>query len=221
VRAMALGERRSGAARDVDDFVAVRLGRSVTTATVAGGHTSKGVNGRSGEIGHLRVEEFGPECVCGLTGCLDSFAGSTAVVAQATELAGRGRSATLAGVLDRNGSLDLADLVAAGRAGDPVVAQLARDLGQRLGRVVAGLVAQTNPLCVVLGGPVAALGGHLLGDLRATVYRIAPPLLAEGLEIVLSELGEQAVLIGTASEALERWIVDELEAPEHDRTIDE
>ena len=203
------GERRSGAARHVDDFVAVRLGGSVTTATVAGGHLGTGATGRSGEIGHLRVEEFGPACVCGLTGCLDSFVSSVALVGQATELARRGRSAPLARVLDQSGALDLADLVSAGQAGDPAVVQLARELGQRLGRVVASLVAQANPRCIVLGGPVAALGGHLLGDLRATVYRLAPARLAEDLKIVLSELGEQAVLIGTGSEALETWIVND------------
>lgn len=212
VRAMAIGERRSGAARGVDDFVAVRLGGSVTTATVAGGHLSRGGTGLAGEIGHLRVEEFGPACACGLTGCLDSFVSSIALVAQATELARRGRSAPLAQVLDGTGSLDLADLVVAGRAGDPAVVQLARDLGQRLGRVIAGIVAQTNPRCVVLGGPVAALGAHLIGDLRATVYRLAPARLAEDLELVLSDLGEQAVLIGTGSEAIDAWIGQDFRA---------
>lgn len=206
VRAMALGEHRSGAARGVDDFVAVRLGSTVTVATMAGGRLSTGGTGRAGEIGHLRVEEFGPACVCGLTGCLDSFVSSVALVAQATDLAQRGRSSELANALARSGALDLSDLVAAGRAGDPVVAQLARELGQRLGRVVAALVAQGDPLRVVLGGPVAALGAHVLGDLRTTVYRLAPARLAEDLDIVLSELGDHAVLIGAGSSAWETWI---------------
>lgn len=206
VRAMALGEHRSGEARGIDDFVAVRLGDTVTVATMAGGRLSAGGSGRAGEIGHLRVEEFGPACVCGLTGCLDSFVSSVALVAQATDLAQRGRSGTLANVLARSGALDLADLVAAGRAGDPAVAQLARELGQRLGGVLATLVAQGDPLRVVIGGPVAALGAHVLGDLRTTVYRLAPARLAENLDIVLSELGDHAVLIGAGSTAWEAWI---------------
>lgn len=204
-RAMALGEHRAGAARGVDDFIAVRLGGSVTVATMSGGRLSAGGTGRAGEIGHLRVEEFGPACVCGLTGCLDSFASSVALVAQATDLAHRGRSAVLADVLARTGALDLADLVAAGRAGDPAVTQLARELGQRLGGVLAALVAQGDPLRLVLGGPVAAIGAHVLGDLRTTVYRLAPARLAEDLDIVLSELGDHAVLIGAGSEAWEAW----------------
>lgn len=205
-RAMALGEHRSGAARGVDDFVAVRLGGSVTTATVAGGRLSVGGTGRAGEIGHLRVEEFGPACVCGLTGCLDSFVSSTALVEQAVDLARRGRSTTLAEALERVGTLDLGDLVAAGKAGDPAITHLARDLGQRLGKVLAGVVAQTDPLRIILGGPLGALGSHLLGDLRTTVYRLAPARVAQDLEVVLSELGDQAVLIGAGSVATEAWI---------------
>jgi predicted NBD/HSP70 family sugar kinase len=210
VRALALGERRQGGASAADDFVAVRLGRSVTAATVAGGSLVLGSTGRSGEIGHLRVEEFGPACACGLTGCLDSFVSSGALVAQATSLARRGRSSELAQVLERAGTLDLRDLVVAGRAGDAVVAQVARELGQRLGRVVAGLVAHGNPRRVVVGGPVAAVGPSFLGDLRATVYRLAPPSLAQGLDITLSDPDGRADLIGCASAAMTRWIEQDL-----------
>ena len=205
VRAMALGERRAGATRGIDDFVAVRLGKSVTTATVSGGILGAGAAGRSGEIGHLQVEEFGPACLCGRTGCLDAFISSEALVAQAVDLAQGGRSETLQHVFDQSGALDLSDLVAAARAGDAVAVQLARDVGQRLGRVVAGLVAHSDPRLVVVGGPVAALGMHLLGDLRATVYRVAPAGLTQGLEVILSDLGEQAVLVGAGWGSFEAW----------------
>ncbi|WP_167736403.1 ROK family transcriptional regulator [Nocardioides sp. 1609] len=206
VRAMAVGERHSGAARAVDDLLAVRLGNGVTTASVAGGRLAAGDRRYAGRVGHLRVEEFGPACACGRTGCLDSYASGVALVAQAGELARRGRSAVLAATLAGTGELDLADVVAAAQAGDPAVVQLARDAGQRLGQVVAGLVAHTDPRCVVLGGPVAALGGHLLGDLRATVYRLAPAEQTGSLQIVLSEMGERAVLVGAGAGAWDAWI---------------
>ena len=205
VNAMALGERRAGATRAIDDFVAVRLGRSVTASTMSGGVLAAGAAGRSGEMGHLRVEEFGPACLCGRTGCLDAFISSEALVVQAVDLAHGGRSETLQRALANSGTLDLSDIVAAARAGDALVVQLARNVGQRLGRVVAGLVAHADPRVVVIGGPVAALGMHLLGDLRATVYRVAPAALTQGLDVVLSELGEQAVLIGAGCGAFEAW----------------
>lgn len=205
VRAMALGERHSGAATGLSDVVAIRLGHSVTSATVADGHLARGAASVAGEIGHLRVEEFGPSCTCGRTGCLDAYASAAAVVARSRELAERGRSARLAEILDDRGNLTLADVVAGAEAGDPAVVQLAREAGQRLGPVVAGLIAHTNPSRVVLGGPVAALGMHLLADVRAAAYRSAPPRAAEGVEIVLSERGERAVLAGAGFEAVGAW----------------
>ncbi|MEO9322819.1 ROK family protein [Nocardioides sp. C4-1] len=208
VRAMALGERHSGAATGLTDVVAVRLGHSVTSATIAGGRLARGAASAAGEIGHLRVEEFGPSCTCGRTGCLDAYASSAAVVARGRELAERGRSPRLTEILDAQGDLTLADVVAGAEGGDAAVVQLAREAGQRLGPVVAGLVAHANPSRVVLGGPVAALGMHLLGDVRAAAYRLAPPRAAEGVEIVLSERGERAVLVGAGIEAFEAWTRD-------------
>ena len=121
-------------------------------------------------------------------------------------------SSELSQVLERAGTLDLRDLVTAARAGDAVVAQVARDLGQRLGRVVAGVVAHANPRRVVVGGPVAAMGSSFLGDLRATVYRLALPSLAEGLEMNLSDPDGPADLIGCASAAMTRWIEHDFRA---------
>ena len=206
VRAMALGERRAGTAAGIDDLLAVRLGAGVTAASIVGGELSTGATGRAGEIGHLQVEEFGPTCACGLSGCLDAFVGSAALTARASELARRGRSASLRRVLDSAGSIDLADIVAAGRQGDPVVAQIARDLAPRLGPVVASLVAQVDPSMVVLGGPVAALGPYLMDDVRSTVHHLAPVLTANRTQMMVSTLGEQAVLIGTGAEAVAAWI---------------
>ena len=207
VRAMALGERSAGAARGMDDFVTVRLGSGATMATVSGGRLTRGVADRSGAIGHLRVEEFGPSCTCGQTGCLDAFVGAEALLAQASDMARRGRSPALAAVLADAGAIVLDDLVVASRGGEPVLGQLARDVGQRVGRVVAAVVAHLDPRCVVLCGPVTGIGAaHVLREVRATVARLAPPDLAAHLDVNVSTLGEQGVLLGAGAAAVDAWI---------------
>ncbi|WP_139980501.1 ROK family protein [Nocardioides litoris] len=221
-RAMALGERHAGLFRGYDDLVALRLGQGVTAATFVDGRLLGGADGRAGEVGHVQVEEFGPVCTCGRTGCLDAFAGASAIADQATALARRGRSETLATMLagldaDR---LAPADVVAAVEAGDPVAVQLARDVGQRVGQALAGLVAATGARGVVLGGPTAALGTHLLNAVRTAVYRSAPPAVAADLEVVLSDIGERAVLVGAGLSAVEQWVGSQANSDETSQKLD-
>ena len=51
----AIAEARLGAARDVDDFVLVWIGRGVGLAVVLGGRLHRGAAGVAGEIGYLYV----------------------------------------------------------------------------------------------------------------------------------------------------------------------
>lgn len=203
VRAMARGEGHVGACRSDADYLVVRLGTSITCTTVSGGRQVDGYASAGGEIGHFRVEEFGPACTCGNSGCLDSFVGIPALLEQARSAGEAGRSVAFSGVLAQREGIDVADLVAAVAEGDRVAVQIARDAGRRVGEVVAALVAFANPRRVVLGGPVAALGDNLLAEVRAGVYRKAPAALTHGLSIELSDLGERAVLFGAAYAATE------------------
>ncbi len=202
-RAMALGEGHAGACQDDTDYVVVRLGAGITCTTVSGGRVVDGVSSGGGEVGHFRVDEFGPACTCGNSGCLDSFAGIPALLAQAQVAGEAGRSAAFAELLQQGRALEVADLVAAVNGGDRVAVQIARDAGRRVGEMVAALVAFADPGRVVLGGPAAALGDNLLAEVRASVYRKAPASLTHDLGIELSGLGERAVLIGAAHAATE------------------
>ena len=122
-------------------------------------------------------------------------------------MARRGRSPALAAVLADAGAIVLDDLVVASRGGEPVLGQLARDVGQRVGRVVAAVVAHLDPRCVVLCGPVTGIGAaHVLREVRATVARLAPPDLAAHLDVNVSTLGEQGVLLGAGAAAVDAWI---------------
>jgi predicted NBD/HSP70 family sugar kinase len=44
------------------------------------GQLIRGAKGMAGEFGHIVIQESGPLCNCGQTGCLEAFASNTAVV---------------------------------------------------------------------------------------------------------------------------------------------
>ena len=72
VNIMALGERHAGLSRKVDDFLFVKIGTGVGCGIVVGGNVYRGVSGSAGDIGHIRIEDEGPLCACGNTGCLEA-----------------------------------------------------------------------------------------------------------------------------------------------------
>jgi glucokinase-like ROK family protein len=198
VNVMALGEQHSGVARTVDDFLFVKIGTGIGCGIIVDGQLYRGVDGCAGDIGHIRVEEFGPVCACGNTGCLESFFGGAALARDATAAARSGRSETLAALLTERETLTAEDVSLAVAQGDAVAVQLVRDGGQRVGYVLASLVSFFNPGLIVIGGGVTALGHALLAEIRGVIYRRSLPLATGNLPIVLSELGEEAGVVGAA-----------------------
>jgi glucokinase-like ROK family protein len=198
VNIMALGERHAGIARSIDDFLFVKIGTGIGCGIVIGGQVYRGVSGCAGDIGHIRVEDSGPVCTCGNTGCLEAFFGGTALARDGVAAARSGQSEHLARKLALAGTLTAMDVAEAAAAGDPVALAMARDGGRRVGKVLAGLVSFFNPGLVVIGGGVAGIGHALLAEIRGVVYRRSPPLATGNMPIVLSDLGAEAGVVGAA-----------------------
>jgi glucokinase-like ROK family protein len=208
VNVMALGEQHSGVARKAADFLFVKIGTGIGCGIVVDGKLYRGVDGCAGDIGHIRVEEFGPTCACGNTGCLEAFFGGAALARDATAAARSGRSAVLAELLEAGGELSAEDVGVAVSRGDAQAVQLIRDGGRRVGDVLASLVSFFNPGMIVIGGRVTGLGHALLAEIRGVIYRRSLPLATGNLPIVLSELGDDAGVVGAA-----RLISDAVYAP--------
>ncbi|RSD07754.1 ROK family transcriptional regulator [Amycolatopsis eburnea] len=204
VNAMALGERHAGVARSTDDLMFVKIGTGIGCGIVLGGKVYRGVAGTAGDIGHIRLDDFGPTCACGEVGCLEAYFGGAALARDGLALARSGRSAHLAEVAADGGAVTARDVGRAAAAGDFGAVNLIRDGGRRLGQVIASLVCFINPGMVVIGGGVAQLGHQLLAEVRSAVYRRSLPLATGNLPIVLSELGETAGVIGAAWSATDR-----------------
>ncbi|HEV2779444.1 MAG TPA: ROK family transcriptional regulator [Actinophytocola sp.] len=198
VNVMALGEKQAGVAKNSDDFLFVKIGTGVGCGILVGGEVYRGANGSAGDIGHIQVDEDGPACSCGNLGCLEAFFSGAALARSAQSVARAGESPFLAMRLENQGRLAATDVAAALAAGDPVALRLVREGGRHLGLVLAGLVSFFNPSLIVIGGGVAGIGHVLLAEIRSAVYRRSLPLATNNLPLVMSELGEDAGVIGAA-----------------------
>jgi glucokinase len=97
-----------------------------------------------------------------------------------------------------------ADLFAAATAGDALAEAEIRNGGHLLGLALGSLVNVLNPDAVTLSGGLLAMGEMMLGPMRAAMFSIAYGP-ASGTIVRLSELGDDAGILGAAAVAFERF----------------
>jgi len=184
----AVAEMTWGAAKGRSDVVYIKASTGIGAGLVIGGTLYRGAAGTAGEIGHMTIDEDGPLCRCGNRGCLESYAGSTALV----ELLRTGHGPD---VTPRH-------LIELGLDGDVGARRVLSDAGRYIGIAVANLCNLVAPQLVVIGGELAQVGSLLLDPIRAVIARRSVPTAANAAEIVPSSLGDRAQVLGGIATAL-------------------
>jgi predicted NBD/HSP70 family sugar kinase len=179
--AMAFGEFSSGYPGSAS-FCLVKVSTGIGTGLVLDGHVYHGIDGGAGDIGHIRIAGETALCQCGSRGCVAAVASGGAVA----------KALTQRGIPAKSGS-DVARLLAAGQV-DAV--SLTHEAGRRIGEVMATVVSMVNPGTLVIGGDLASAA--LIGGLRETLYPRTLARSTRNLNVRLSELGEDAGIVGMA-----------------------
>jgi len=192
----AVAELWWGAGARGEDLTYIKIGTGVGSGHIIDGRLYRGAGGIAGEIGHLAIDPSGPECVCGLHGCLATLIGSPAL---------RERARIAWGLEE---TPPLAELITRARTGEPIAREIVDQAGGHLGTAVAGLLNLLNPAVVVLGGELTSLGELLLEPLRAEIRARALAASIADTRIVASELGARAIAIGGATRVLEAALAD-------------
>lgn len=135
----ALAELWFGGLGEVRSFLYLTGEIGVGGALVLGGELLRGAHGFAGEIGHVVVSPEGPECRCGSRGCLEQYAGQSALL-------------RAAGIDEASGVAGVAELEFRARAGEERALAALGQAGLMLGRVLSGAVNLFDPDAVVLGG---------------------------------------------------------------------
>ncbi len=150
-----------------------------------------GADGAAADIGHMRVSDASDAlCACGNRGCLSAVASVGAMAASVSKAVG----------MEVN-SRELIDRLV---RGDATTVSLVREIAAKLGGAIADLVNFCNPARIVISGEVAACTDDMLAQIRSVVYQQAQPLSTRNLQIMHSELREEAGLIGGMISAIEQ-----------------
>lgn len=176
---IALGESRYGAGQGFESLVMVTIGTGLGSGLVLNGRLWEGKRGFAAEFGHLTIDPEGVPCPCGNRGCLEQYVSATALTRQ-------------------GGGLAADELAQLAREGNQAALRLFKQLGERLGVALAGLLNVLNLDGIVIGGGVAAsydlFEPALLGELRQRTF---PQILAD-VQVRKALLGDDAGLLGAA-----------------------
>lgn len=182
----ALAEHRLGALRGQDDAMFIEVSEGIGAGMLVAGNAYRGASGSAGEFGHTVIVESGPLCRCGNLGCLEAIAGGDALVA---------------GLKAHYSGLKLGDVIVRAMAGDDVCIRAIADAGAHIGTAAANIAYMFDPARIVVGGHLARAGELVLGPIRQVVDRSFASRLAPAPEIVASQLGARAALVGALSVA--------------------
>jgi len=175
VNLAALGEQRSGVAKEVPNFAFFYIGAGLGLGIVVEGQVVRGSRGLAGEIGYL-----------------PSRADATG------ERHGLARAVAGFGLGPRRRDAWYADTVAAARSllhaaedGDPQALNAVAQAGRALGEAATAVASITDPEMIVLGGPIGT-NALLLDEVQRTLNALAPAPMT----VVASALGDSAPLQG-------------------------
>lgn len=179
-----LGEAWLGAAQGLSHVVFVAIGTGIGVGILSHGRVVTGSEGIAGAAGWFALD---PEWrdIYAQTGCWEA------------ESAGPG-------VARRAGFADGHQVVLAARAGDMDALAAIEHAADYTAMGIANLISVLNPEAVVLGGGFLLNTADLVLDrIKTGITRWAQPIAASRCRIELSQLGEQAGLLGAARLALD------------------
>jgi glucokinase len=190
----AVGEHRSGAARDAENFVFVAMGTGVGAGVFLRGQLHHGAQWTAGEIGYFRAGDTTREPLqVRQTGQLERIIGGDSIEALWTARLGRSKKPAMQSLAKLH-AFQIFDLA---RDGDPIAREVLSYTAGLLAEVITDISLLLNPEVVVLGGGV---GSHpeLCRATQALIDRheFARPQLRS------SSLGTQAQLFGAIALSL-------------------
>lgn len=196
VNAAALGEMWKGSAIGRKTFVLIALGTGIGGAIVIDGKLHRGVGGSAGEIGHMVMNEDGEECNCGLTGCYERYASTSALIRQyATKAKEEGIDAE---------SINGEEIIKKVRSGDP---SACRAYNEFLNHLVTGLASITHlldPGLIIIGGGISAEEDSFFDELNLRLKKRVMKSYSGHTDIIRAQLLNDAGIFGACYIALNR-----------------
>ncbi len=187
--AAAYAEYRIGAGRGSRSMFYSLIGYGIGGAFIFDGRLWFGASGYAGEFGYISVDAEG--------NVLESMASAPNIVRRTHERLFRDGTSSLS-KLSLNRDFTAADIAREARNGDDFALLMIERTGRFIGTAIASVINLLNIERIVLGGGVMEAGDLILEPIIKEAGRRSFQPCFEAAQIVVAELGTDAVPIGAA-----------------------
>ena len=191
--ACAVAEWKFGAAQGCASFIFLTFGTGLGAGIILDGRLYTGANGMAGEVGHMRLADFGPVGY-GKAGSFEGFCSGNGIAQLAQQMAlehiQRGERPGYCPTVEALPAVTAKSVADAADAGDALARQVYAVCGEYLGRGLAVLVDILNPEMIVLGS-IFFRSEHLLRPaMERSLARESHRISLRACKVVPAALGE-------------------------------
>lgn len=192
--ACAVAEWKFGAGRGTENMVFLTFGTGLGAGLILGGRLYSGTNDNAGEVGHIRLDRFGPVGY-GKSGSFEGFCSGGGLAQLGYTLALEKAQSGIYPLYFQKGmtpkDITAKAIAEAANAGDETALEVYRICGEYLGKGLSLLMDILNPECIVLGSIFARCRELLWPTAQAVIEKEALSLTAKCCRVVPAQLGEQ------------------------------
>lgn len=204
-RVMTYGEYMQGGVNGEKNIIFVNASWGVGIGIIIDGKIYTGKSGFSGEFGHISAFDNEILCHCGKKGCLETEVSGSALHRILIERIRSGEASILSERLNAGESpLTLDEIIEAVNKEDPLCIEIVEEIGQKLGKQIAGLINIFNPELVIIGGTLSLVGDYITQPVRTAVRKYSLNLVNKDSVIITSKLKDKAGIIGACMLARSR-----------------
>jgi len=205
-RTMCYGEFTQGCAKGRKNVIFVNVSWGIGIGIIIDGKLYNGKSGFSGEFGHIASFDNEIICHCGKKGCLETEASGWALSRKLIErINNKANSILSEWVMANEGQhIPLEEILNAIKKEDTLSIEIMEEVGQKLGKHIAGLINIFNPDLVVVGGTLSLAEDYLFEPIKTAIRKYSLNLVSRDSEIVLSKLKDKAGVIGSCMVARRR-----------------
>lgn len=189
----ALAEWKYGAGKGAASLVFITFGTGLGAGLILNGRLYSGASGMAGEIGHIRLSEYGPPGY-GKTGSLEGFCSGGGIARLARSAAEaefqQGKSPAFCPRRENMETISARSVGIAAEQGDPLAGEIYAEAGRKLGQGLSIIIDILNPELIIIGGIFGKSRNQIWPHAEAVIKKEALAKSWEACRVVPGLLGD-------------------------------